>query len=814
MVQPFAYQSQPAQADQQPTNTTQFDDERAAMMKGDKLAQAMKSVVSELEAEARRRVGLRQAIENRWIEDLEQYHSRYDSETEKVLISEERSRLFINLTRPKTNAMGARFKDLLFPTDEKNWGIQPTPVPRMTEAAEAAAGQARDLEQQALQAQQQATQPQQAQGPQGQPPQQPDPAAQQKADALTQQANAAKEAWGKLNAVLEEGRRRSELMAETMDDQLTECGYQAIKRDQIDWAMKIGTGVTKGPVTGDRVRRGWKQKPVQGQDGKPIVDETTKQPKVDGPHYLDMAEGDQPGFRLVDPWGFFPDMDVAKIEDGNGVYERHLMNPKKMRELQRLKNFDVDALRRLLMTKPISNAPAYISQLRNIRSEAQDVSGPVYHVWEYNGPLEPEQMRMLALATNNEVAYQLAADVDPLTQVNACVWFCDSEVLKFALYPYDSGECMYSVFNLVKDESSVFGYGMPAILRDLQSAFNAAWRTMMDNAGISSGPQVVVDKSTIEPADGDWKIRPRKIWYSTKGITKENPPFQIFQIQNNQAELANIIILAERLTDVVSTMPQIAQGEMGAMPKNTPFGTTVLSLNNANVVFRDGIKNFDDDVTVPDLRRLYDWNMQFSPKEEIKGDYDVKAMGSSVLLVREMQAQSLMAIAMNFGGHPVYGPMLKNRDLLRKIFQAHMIPADEVMLSDEQIDAVLAIAAKQAEQDAKAGSSPDNSMELQQIKRDIQMDRIKADIELANMEGDYRLKAANYARDTAMMTLASAQNMDMEKLRAMMDKGDKDNQVKLAMKKMDTDSAERKLAVEAAVTASQPAQEQHGGGSL
>jgi hypothetical protein len=77
---------------------------------------------------------------------------------------------------------------------------------------------------------------------------------------------------GKLSAVLEEGRRRSDLMAETMDDQLTECGYQAIKRDQIDWAMKIGTGVTKGPVTGDRMRRGWKQKPVQGPDGKPVVD--------------------------------------------------------------------------------------------------------------------------------------------------------------------------------------------------------------------------------------------------------------------------------------------------------------------------------------------------------------------------------------------------------------------------------------------------------------------------------------------------------------------------------------------------------------
>ena len=42
------------------------------------------------------------------------------------------------------------------------------------------------------------------------------------------------------------------------------------------------------------------------------------------------------------------------------------------------------------------------------------------------------------------------------------------------------------------------------------------------------------------------------------------------------------------------------------------------------------------------------------------------------------------------GGHPIYGPMLRNRELLKKIFQAYMIPADEVMLTDDEIDAVLA----------------------------------------------------------------------------------------------------------------------------
>jgi hypothetical protein len=807
MATAFAVQSQPAQSDQQPQNLA-FEEERASLGQ-EKLAQALRAIAADLQSEATRRVGLRQAIEDRWIEDLEQYHSRYDRETDKILINEERSRLFINLTRPKTNAMGARFKDLLFPTDEKNWGIQPTPVPRLTEQAEAMANQARELAEQAIQAEQQAAQvaadPAKAQQA---------PQMQGQAQQIAQKAQGAKEAWAKLNSVLEEARRRSSLMAETIDDQLTECGYQAIKRDQIDWAMKIGTGVTKGPVTGDRMRRGWKQKPVAGPDGKPQIDEVTGQPKVGGPHYLDMAEGDQPGFRLVDPWGFFPDMDVAKIEDGNGVYERHLMNPKKMRELQKLSNFDIDVLRRLLSSKPISNAPAYISQLRNIRGEAQDITGPIYHVWEYNGPLEPEQMRMLALATNNQVAYEMVADVDPLTQVNACVWFCDGEVLKFALYPYDSGECMYSVFNLVKDESCVFGYGMPSILRDLQSAFNAAWRTMMDNAGLSAGPQVVIDKSTIEPADGDWRLRQRKIWYAMKGITKENPPFQVYNIQNNQAELMNIIILAERLIDVVSTMPQISQGEPGAMPKDTPMGTTMLMMNSANVVFRDGIKNFDDDVTVPDIRRLYDWNMQFNPKDELKGDYDVKAMGSSVLLVREIQAQSLMTIALQFGGHPIFGPMLKNRDLLRKIFQAHMIPADELMLTDEQIDAVLASAAAAAAKEAEAAAKADKSVQLAELKLQAERERLNGDIELANMNHDYSLRIAKFNRDTAMMELASKSNIDLEKIRAMLEKTDKDNQAKLTVKKMEIDSEERKLAVEAAVTEQQPPQKATGGGHL
>lgn len=784
-----------AQAQLNATSPASFDEARESAG-AERLNGAMKAIVADLQAEATRRLGLKQPIEQRWIEDLEQYHGRYDQETEKVLVSEERSRLFINLTRPKTNAMGARFKDMLFPTDERNWAVSPTPVPKLTEAAERAAAEAQALLDQAAQAQ--------AAANDNQNPQLADQA-QQAVGAADQ----AKQVHAQLNAQIEEAKRRASNMAEEIDDQLTECNWPSVKRDQIDWAMKIGTGITKGPVTGDLVRKGWQQAQKQQpalDGGQSKVDPQTGKPQMQpqvgpdgkpvmGDYQLNMAYGTQPAHRLVDPWGFFPDPDVARIEDGNGNFERHLKNPTKLRKLAKLSGFDVDAIRRLLATKPISNAPSYIAGLRNIRSEAQAVTGPLYHVWEYNGPLEPEQMRTLALATNNRMAFEGLGEVDPLQEVHACVWFCDGEVLKFALYPLDSGEPMYSVFNLVKDESSIFGYGMPAILRDLQSAVNAAWRTMMDNAGLSAGPQVIIDRTAIEPADGDNKLRQRKIWYANKGISKENPPFQVFNIPSNQMELANIIALAERFIDVTSSMPQIAQGEQGAGITKTAQGMAIL-MNSTNVVFRDAIKNFDDDVIVPDIRRQYDWNMQFNPREDIKGDYDVKATGSSVLLVREMQAQSLMTIAQVFGGHPVYGPMLKNRDLLRKIFQAHMIPADEVMLSDEQIDMVVAQAAKQAEEQAKAANTD-------QLKLEIQGRQIDADIALANMQHDYKLRELKYTRDTEMMKAAAAGNVDLEKIRAMLERAG-----------MEIDHKERALAVEAAVTQAQPPEQATGGGSL
>jgi hypothetical protein len=58
-------------------------------------------------------------------------------------------------------------------------------------------------------------------------------------------------------------------------------------------------------------------------------------------------------------------------------------------------------------------------------------------------------------------------------------------------------------------------------------------------------------------------------------------------------------------------------------------------------MFKDQLLSLDDDVQGPFLEAAYHWNMQFNPKDEIKGDFNVVVKGTSSLVAREIRAQNL-----------------------------------------------------------------------------------------------------------------------------------------------------------------------------
>lgn len=710
------------------------------------LSLQLQTLIMALAAEAEDRVRKRNVIEERWLEDLQNYHGRYEDKVLNDLTEQKKSTLFINLTRAKTNSMEARLSDMLFPTDDRNWGIEPTPVPELTVQAEQAANQLAE-----------------AQLNVAADPENPETQA---------QADEASSLNAQIQAILEEARQRARSMEEEIDDHLRETNYAAEARDVIRDGCKLGTGVFKGPVSGGHYKRKWVLE--QDQNTYQIVYGTNQKPM----------------FWRVDPWNFYPDMDATNMDENEQVFERHLLNKKQLRKLARQPNFDRDAIREILMEEPREQSPNYITQLRSITGGYSDSLKDRYHVWEWHGCIEAKDLEMIAEATGN--MNDMMAEVrgedgemmfDPLDELNVVLWFCHDKLLNIGIHQLDSGEPIYSVFNLEKDEASMFGFGIPYIMRDPQSALAAAWRALMDNMGLSAGPQIVINDDVLEPVDGDWHITPRKLWKRKGAATPDKKPFETFDIPANTEALIAAINLTKQNIDEETSMPMIAQGEQGAQVTKTAQGMGIL-MNSVNVVFRRIVKNWDDQITTRNLRRLYDWLMQFSPKDNIKGDMQVDARGSSVLLVREIQSANMMQFAMSFVGHPQLGRYIK-RDgvpLLRQVAKTMMIPVNEVVKSEAEIKA----------DDAAAAQQPPPP--------DPEMEKLSVMLQIEQMKGEFALNLEGMRRETALIKLAQQQNMQLEELSA-----------KLNDSREERTTKERIMATEAAITERQAANGQQKG---
>ena len=95
------------------------------------IAERLHTFASRLNRLASEQVAKRNQIEQRWLEDIRQYHGEYDVQEQALLSKQKGSEVFVNITRNKTNAAEARLQDMLFPTDDRNFGLYATPVPEL-----------------------------------------------------------------------------------------------------------------------------------------------------------------------------------------------------------------------------------------------------------------------------------------------------------------------------------------------------------------------------------------------------------------------------------------------------------------------------------------------------------------------------------------------------------------------------------------------------------------------------------------------------------------------------------------------------------
>lgn len=617
-----------------------------------------------------------------------------------------RSTVFVGITRQKTNAAEARLGDILLPTDDRNWGIKPTPDPEGARAKEEngvlvdpATGQ---------------------------------PVLVDANGAVTNDPELGRPLTKKEVAYAAElaAKRAAEAMTRRIEDQFVECDYNSELRKMIHDAAVMGTGVIKGPIVTKRVRRAWRSK-------------TEPDPRTGAPvtvQVLDVVETLTPASMRVDPRLVWEDPACGdNVQDGQGLFELAKLTPKKVRELAKQPGYLKDQLRAVLEEGPKQH-PLVGDIPQRTEKDGAEEKGLYFH-WIYWGELNRKDLEAAGVEVGD----------DDLEVMSGVVEMINNTVVRAYLNPLESGDMPYDFYPWEKVAGSTRGYGTPYLMRAEQSVTNAAWRQMMDNSGVTAGPQIIVNKKLVRPADGQWNMRPFKFWDLQDDTTDPRMAFTAVEFNSHQAELAGIIELAQKLGDQGSGQPMLMTGEQGSAPETV--GGMQLLMNNANVVLRRLVKQFDDYVTKPHVRRYYDYNMAYADEEEIKGDFQIDARGSSALLVRDIQNQAytqLLAAAAN----PIYTPLVDPKKLFEKALQAQHIDPKDVLLPDDQIEKNREAAAQQK----------DPRIEATMINAQARMEQAKAVAQARATETEVMREAEAENRRLRVLQLQIEHDLEILKL--------------------------------------------------
>ena len=664
---------------------------------------------------------LRLGLEERWYEDTLQVLGEYPPDVQRRLNENEgSSKVFLNLTRPKVKVMKARLADSLFPTDEATWDIEPTPVPRIQKAVDrtADAGKYPLQDQETNRAQQQ----------------------------------------------MKEAEERAKAMHRLIDDQLVESRYVNIGRSVINQGCKLGVGVIKGPIAIDDVRHRWKK---DGEQWRSVAERS-------------QADELQPRFKFVNAWDFYPDMHATSMRDCEYVFELHRMTRSELRRHARSGMFDRDTVKHLLdQGYEYRTDPGHFSDnlkwVRLLEQEGDETKIDRFFVFEYWGPITYDDFKMMAehYGKPDHIKQFEALKDDPLSAIDGRVWFCNDQILRFAANPLPSGRLPYSVFRLDPSENTLLGsHGIPRMLRDQQTSLNAAWRMALESGGLEGVPMFEVDRSRIEPMGGgsDYTIAPRKVFQTKAGQSTRaedgGPAIRPIPISGDINGLIGLVNISKSFMDDESSIPLIAQGDQAAGSRQTAHGMTLLA-NAVNVIFREAARGFDDDVTVPTIMRVYEWNMRYSKDDSVKGDMEVKALGSSTLLINEVVSQHIMMLMNLFAGNPDQFPMINLDKLIRLWFKTLRMDRKQLLKTDEELEQL-------REEAANTPPPPDPTIEGKK--------------ELAQMEIEWKREELMIQRDIKVMELVQKGELTMEQIAAGLEKT-----------RIQTQAKERNLLAEAGI---------------
>jgi hypothetical protein len=346
--------------------------------------------------------------------------------------------------------------------------------------------------------------------------------------------------------------------------------------------------------------------------------------------------------------------------------------------------------------------------------------------------------------------------------------------VRATINPLDSGLLPYHSMPWQRRAGHWAGVGVAEQMRTPQRLLNAALRALSNNAGLSAGVQIVINKAAVRPEDGTWPLTPNKVWSKTMdGSDDVRKDFQIIEMPNVTQQLTEIIQLAEKFAEDTTSIPLITQGQSGATTPDT-FGAAQIQNNNANQLLRSIGYAFDDYITEPVVRQYYEW-LLLDPDVPVKekGEYQIDAHGSSALIERAIQDQTIAQMG-NMAANPIYGTDPKK--WATQFYRSKHLNPEDFQYTKEEQERMAAQPPPEPPPVTVAKINQDTQLKLGVMKQtvDQQTEQHEAEIAAAAHTLEVGRAQTEQERTRGELTI-NAHQLEMEHQRALLDYATRQN---------------------------------------
>ena len=528
-------------------------------------------------------------LEERMLQCLRQRNGEYDPEQLADIKKQGGSEIYIELTSVKCRAATSWLRDTLTGSGaDKAWALDPTPEPTLPDFI------IQELQQQMADELQQLM----AQGQQV-------PSQAQLREIATTMKDAA------MRRMKEEAKLRVDRMERRMEDQLLEGGWLKAINEFLEDLVTFPFAALKGPVKRKRKTMKW-------VDGK-----------------LTPTEVIRNEWERVDPFMLYWAPWASDIQDGFCI-ERHKMTAESLQSLLGVPGYNDDAIRSVLAEFRSGSLSEWLwTDTAKAEAEGKNTTDVTF---------TPDLVDALQLWDSVEgkllIEWGLSEkDIpDPLLSYPCEVWLIGKTVIRAALNYEPLGRKPYYVTAYETIPGQIEGKCVPDLCRDSQGMVNSAARSLANNMGISSGPQVGVNVSRLPPGEDITQMYPWKIWqFMQSEVADSSAPVQFFQPTSNANELMAVFDKFSARADEDTMLPRYMSGGNTPGAGRTSSGLSML-ISNAGKGIKQVINNIDHNIITPAIERLYEDNMRYSDDDDLKGDIYVVARGASSLVVKEAEA--------------------------------------------------------------------------------------------------------------------------------------------------------------------------------